>query len=150
MDRGIIFQQEARVLSKKSLNDGFVPYKLLLFISDKTLIDGLEWCGLLWCFISCLDSFFWRHPFTAEDPLVSKWCNATFLQICYDEKANFSSKLSFLGKLFLQWSVLKYGEAMFATWHNHLLTCLVNNVQRSGHSGVCSCLICWRNRCRAR
>ncbi len=22
---------------------------------------------------------FWRHPFTAEDPLVSKWCNATFL-----------------------------------------------------------------------
>ncbi len=25
---------------------------------------------------------FWRHPFTAEDTLVSKWCNATFLQIC--------------------------------------------------------------------
>ncbi len=22
---------------------------------------------------------FWRHPFTAEDPLVSKWYNATFL-----------------------------------------------------------------------
>ncbi len=24
---------------------------------------------------------FWRHPFTAEEPLVNKWCNATFLQI---------------------------------------------------------------------
>ncbi len=29
---------------------------------------------------------FWRHPFTAA--LVSKWCNATFLQICSDEKTN--------------------------------------------------------------
>ncbi len=29
-----------------------------------------------------------RHPFTAEDPLVSKWCNAKFLQICSDEKPN--------------------------------------------------------------
>ncbi len=28
---------------------------------------------------------FWRHPFTAEDPLVSKWCNAKFLQICSDD-----------------------------------------------------------------
>ncbi len=25
---------------------------------------------------------FWRHPFTAEDPLMSKWYNATFLKIC--------------------------------------------------------------------
>ncbi len=25
---------------------------------------------------------FWRHPFTAENALVSKWCNAKFLQIC--------------------------------------------------------------------
>ncbi len=28
---------------------------------------------------------FWWHPFTAEDPLVSKWCNAKFIQICPDE-----------------------------------------------------------------
>ncbi len=26
------------------------------FWFHNTLIDGLEWCGLLWCFISCLDS----------------------------------------------------------------------------------------------
>ncbi len=24
---------------------------------------------------------FWRHPFTADDPLVSKWWNAKFIQI---------------------------------------------------------------------
>ncbi len=41
-------------------------------------------------FISCLDSI-WRHPFTAEDPFVSKWCNTTFLQICSDEEQNATS-----------------------------------------------------------
>ncbi len=40
--------------------------------------------------ISCLDSF-WRHPFTAEDAFVSKWCNAAFLQICSDEETNSST-----------------------------------------------------------
>ncbi len=59
------------------------------FSLHKTLIDGLEWCGLLmdYCdvFISCFCSF-WRHPFTAEHPLVSKWCNAKYLQICSQEK----------------------------------------------------------------
>ncbi len=34
----------------------------------------------------------WRHPFTAEDPLVSKWFNAKFLQICCKEKTNYSFK----------------------------------------------------------
>ncbi len=46
----------------------------------KMLIDGLELCGLLFGLV------FWRHPFTAEDPLVSKWFNAQFLQICSDEE----------------------------------------------------------------
>ncbi len=31
---------------------------------------------------------FWWHPFTAEVPLVSKWWNAKFLQICSDEETN--------------------------------------------------------------
>ncbi len=43
-----------------------------------TLTDGLEWCGLLWCFYQLFGLLFWRHPFTAENPLASKWCNATF------------------------------------------------------------------------
>ncbi len=45
----------------------------------------LESCGLLvyYCnvFIQLYKLSLWRHPFTAEDPLVSKWCNAKFLQI---------------------------------------------------------------------
>ncbi len=42
----------------------------------------MDYCDV---FISCLDSF-WRHPFTSEDPLVSKLCNAIFFQICSDEE----------------------------------------------------------------
>ncbi len=38
-------------------------------------------CVLLWCFYQLFGLSFWRHPFTAEHPLMSKWCNATFLQI---------------------------------------------------------------------
>ncbi len=58
------------------------------FLLHKMLIDGLEWCVLLWCFYQLFGLSFWRHPFTAEDPLVSKWCNATFLQTCSDEQTN--------------------------------------------------------------
>ncbi len=54
----------------------------------KMLIAGLEWSGLLWCIYQLFGLSFWRHPFTAEDPLVSKWCNATFLQICSHEQTN--------------------------------------------------------------
>ncbi len=43
-------------------------------------------CGLLCCFYHLFGLSFWRHPFTAEDPLVSKWCNVEFLQICSDEE----------------------------------------------------------------
>ncbi len=41
------------------------------FSHNKISIDKLEWCGLLWCFISCLDSHSDGTPFTAEDPLLS-------------------------------------------------------------------------------
>ncbi len=50
----------------------------------------MDWSDVDYCdvFISCFD-LFWRHPFTAEDPLVSNWCNATFLQNCLDEETNY-------------------------------------------------------------
>ncbi len=48
------------------------------FSLHKTLTDGLEWCGLLWCLNQLFGLPFWRHPFTAEDPLVNKLCIAKF------------------------------------------------------------------------
>ncbi len=65
----------------------------------------LESCGLLWCFYQLFGLSFWRHPFTAEDPLVSKWC--TFLQICSDEETS-SSHLSWGWAHFLQTFILRW------------------------------------------
>ncbi len=69
----------------KGFNNGFVSYKHTGFCFTR-LTDGLEWCGLLWCFYQLFGPLFWRHPFTAEDPQVNKWCNATFLQIWWRNK----------------------------------------------------------------
>ncbi len=53
----------------------------------------MDWSGVdhLWIILMLLSAVglsFWRHPFIAEDPLVSKWCNAKFLQICSDQETN--------------------------------------------------------------
>ncbi len=63
------------------------------FSTSKNWWTGLVWitCGLLWCFYQLFGLSFWRHPLTAEDLLVSKWCNATFLQICSHEEPNSST-----------------------------------------------------------
>ncbi len=66
-------------LKLKSLNDRFVPYKHSCFALNWW--NGVVWITyeLLWCFYQLFGLSFWRHPFTAEDPLVSKWCNAEFI-----------------------------------------------------------------------
>ncbi len=100
-----------------SLEEEFVDYGLVFYLKRscfsfcllKMLIDGLEWCGLLWCFISCLDSHSdGTHSLTAEHPLPSKWCNATFFQIWWRNNliwdilrvSTFSAN-SFFGELLL-------------------------------------------------
>ncbi len=47
---------------------------------------GVVWitCGLLWCFYQLFGLSFWRHPFTAEHPLLRHWCRDTFLQMLTD------------------------------------------------------------------
>ncbi len=57
---------------------------------------GVVWitCRLLWCFYQLFGLSFWRHPFTAEHPLVSKWYNTTSPQIYSDEKTNSSTSLT--------------------------------------------------------
>ncbi len=42
----------------------------------------MDWSGVdyLWIIVMfVIIVSFWWHPFTAEDPLVSKWCNSKFL-----------------------------------------------------------------------
>ncbi len=68
----------------KTLHDAFVSYKHLASrFKDVNWWSEVVWisCVLLWCFYQLFGLSFWRHPFTAEDPLVSKWYNATILQI---------------------------------------------------------------------
>ncbi len=80
-------------LKLKQYNDGFLTNMQLFTSQDVNWWTGVVWitCGLLWCFYQLFGLSFWRHPFTAEDPLVSKWCNATFLEICSDETTNSST-----------------------------------------------------------
>ncbi len=65
--------------------DGFV---LEAFHFYKMLIDEME---PLWCFYQLFELSFWRHPFTAEDPFMIKWCNDKWLQICSNEETNVSA-----------------------------------------------------------
>ncbi len=58
-----------------------MPYLMYLFLTNAKLFasqdikwwTGFVWitCGLLWCFYQLFELSFWRHPFTAEHPLVS-------------------------------------------------------------------------------
>ncbi len=50
------------------------------------LTDGLKWCGLLWCFYQLFGLSFWRHPFTAEHPLLRQWDTDEVLQIWWRKK----------------------------------------------------------------
>ncbi len=73
----------------KCLNDGFVSYKHRAFRFTRLM----DWSVVDYCdvFNQLFGLSFWRHPFTAEHPLLSKWCNATFLQIGFSEEVTNSS-----------------------------------------------------------
>ncbi len=60
----------------------------LLSSQDVNWWTGVVWitCGLLWCFYQLFGLSFWRHPFTAEHPLLRHWCNDTFLQTWWRNK----------------------------------------------------------------
>ncbi len=86
--------------------------QISIFSIEKAIIwivdFGLEWisCGLLWCFHQLFRLSFWRHPFTAEDPLVSKWCNAKVLQICSREETRLLLELPEVVYIFRKFSFL--------------------------------------------
>ncbi len=60
----------------------------LLSSPDVNWWTGVVWitCGLLWCFYQLFGLSFWRHPFTAEHPLLRHWCRDTFLQTWWRNK----------------------------------------------------------------
>ncbi len=47
----------------------------ILSSQDVNWWTGVVWitCGLLWCFYQLFGLSFWRHPFTAEHPLLRHW-----------------------------------------------------------------------------
>ncbi len=89
--------------------DLFPTNTQLLSSPDVNWWSGVVWiiCGLLWCFYQLFGLSFWRHPFTAEHPLVSKW----FLKIWCRNKliyildglrvSTFSANFHFWGEIFL-------------------------------------------------
>ncbi len=59
------------------------------------------WRNLLWAV--------WRHPFTAEDPLMSKWCDAKFLQISSNEETNSSTS-------WMAWGWVHFQQILTLGW----------------------------------
>ncbi len=83
----------------------FLTNTQLLSSQDVNWWTRVVWitCGLLWCFYQLFGLSFWRHPFTAEHPLVSKWCNATFLQIWWRNKI--STSWMAWGRVIFGWTI---------------------------------------------
>ncbi len=80
----------------------------------RSLLDrsGVDYLWIIVMLYQLFGLSFWRHPFTAEDPLVSKWCNATILKICSSwwNKLNYileGLQVEYIFRKFLDESILK-------------------------------------------
>ncbi len=84
--------------------DLFLTNMQLFTSQDVNWWTGVVWitCGLLWCFYQLFGLLFWRHPFTAEDPLLSKWWSDEFLQIDSHEETNSFTSWMAWGRVHLQ------------------------------------------------
>ncbi len=85
--------------------------KMQVFISQDVRPNwwtGVMWIisVFLWCFYQLFGLSFWRHPLTVEDPLVSKWCDAKFLQMCSDEETNSSTSWMAWGRVHFQQTLI--------------------------------------------
>ncbi len=49
------------------------------------MLNDVEYCDVF------IRLSFWRHPFTAEHPLLRHWCSVTYFQICSLEETNSST-----------------------------------------------------------
>ncbi len=112
---------ESEAFKVKCLKDSFVLNMQLFSSQDVNWWTGDVWItwGLLWCFYQLFGLSFWRHPFTAEDPLMSKWCDATFLQICSDEKTNSSTS-------WMAWGWVNFQQNLIFGWTIPLILYFLN------------------------
>ncbi len=69
-------------LKHKNLNDGLVSYKHSHFRFTWCLLVDWSCVDYLWIIVIFYQLF--GHPFTAEDPWVSKWYNDKYIQIYCD------------------------------------------------------------------
>ncbi len=85
--------------------------RVLNFCFTKRWLTGVVWitCRLMWCFYQLFELSFWRHPFTAEDLLVNKWCHATLHQIGFDKETNSAT----------YWMAWGWVSANFIFWVNY-------------------------------
>ncbi len=101
-------------LKLKCLNEGFVSYKHSFFL-HKMLTDGLDLCGLLvdYCdVLSAVWTLILTAPIHCRASIVSKWWNATFLQIWWRNK---------LINILKAWGWIP-SQQIFHFWVNYSLT----------------------------
>ncbi len=115
----------------------------LLSSQDVNWCTGVVWvaCGLLWCFYQLFG--LWRHPFTTEDPLVSKWCNATFLQICSHEETKSSTSWMAWGWVNSQLFKIFWGNYSFK-WVEDASCCIKQIWHNTGRKVINVLLLIFR------
>ncbi len=94
---------------------------------------------------------FWRHPFTAEDPSVSKWCNATFLKICFHEETPNIALVTGGSTLCSSSSIINefvnYMNVWY--WHLHHHEGVAHETSRSSNMTGMNTPSCWVGRLRS-
>ncbi len=114
------------------------------FSLHKTLLDL---CGLLVDYHVLLTAWsFWRHPFTAENPLMSKWCKAKFLQICSDEETNSSTTWMAWGSVHFR-PIFIFGELFLSVILNISNSeCSLTLRPKQAHLIMCLQVVCVSSR----
>ncbi len=95
-------------------------------------------CGLLVCFYQLFKLSFWRHPFTAEDPLMSKSCNAKLSKPVLMKKqthlylfmVHFCTLYNVWGCIFGKFSFFGGGVSYFFEMHRRMKVIWVWNDMR--------------------
>ncbi len=86
----------------------------MTFSLEKAILwmEDFEW-WIEWSFYHLFDLSFLQNPFTAEDPLIRKWCNAKFLQICFRWINKPLDGLRVSTFSFLVWTILLFKSLVY-------------------------------------